>query len=179
MKKTLTVFSIFAIVGLFAADSFAQRFEGRRMGRIGMNRSPSRILRVLKANQEELKVTEDQLKAIEDLIYSFEEKRIETKNEAGKQRLELRKLMRDPENLDYGQLKIALSKASEYKNDMLIDGLKLRDEIGKILTPEQRKALKTMRLERIKDRRGNLRQGARSGRMQRPRLNRPRIKENF
>ncbi len=71
MKKTLTVFAIFAIVGLFAVDSFAQSFQGRRGARARMNQSPSRILRVLKANQEDLKITDDQLKAIEDLTYSF------------------------------------------------------------------------------------------------------------
>ena len=57
--------------------------------------------------------------------------------------------------------------------------LKLKDEIGKILTPEQKEALKTMRQERFKDRREAIRQGTRSGRMQRPPSNRQRIKENF
>jgi Spy/CpxP family protein refolding chaperone len=179
MRKTLTVFSIFAIVGLFTADIFAQPIQGRRPGRARMNQSSSRILRVLKDNQEKLKVTEDQLKAIEDLTYSFELGKIEARSKASKQRLEIRKLMKDRENLDYEQLKMALSKASEYRHDMLIDGLKLREEVGKILTPEQKEALKTMRQERFKDRREVHRQDERSGRMQRPPLNRQRIKENF
>ncbi|MGD9345185.1 MAG: hypothetical protein PVH84_04945 [Candidatus Aminicenantes bacterium] len=179
MRKTLTVFSIFAVVGLFTVESFAQPIQGRRNGRVRMNQAPSRILRVLKANQEELKVTEDQLKAIEEMTYSFEEKKIEARSEASKQRLELRKLMNDRENLDYGQLKMALTKASEHRHKMLIDGLKLKDEIGKILTPEQKEALKTMRQERFKDRREAVREGARSRRIQRPPLKRQRIKENF
>ena len=179
MKKALTVFSIFAIVGLFAADSFAQSFQGRRMGRARINRSPSQILRVLKAHQEELKITDDQLKAIEDLTYSFEQKRIDARSEASKQRLELRKIMQDRENLDYDQLKMALTKASEHKHNMLIDGLKLKDEIAKVLTPEQKDALKSMRKDRFKGRRGAFRQSGRRGRMQRPRLNRRPIKENF
>lgn len=182
MKKTLTLFAIFAIVGLFAVDSFAQSFQGRRTGRVHMDRSSARILRVLKAHQEELNVTEDQLKAIEDLTYSFEEKRIEARSEASKKRLELRRLMQDRENLDYEKLKEALSKASEHKHDMMIEGFKLRDEIDKILTPEQKEALKSMRLEKFKNRRDARGRGtgrAGRGRMQRPPLNRQPITRNF
>lgn len=179
MKKALTVFSIFAIVGLFAVDSFAQSFQGRRAGRARMNRSPSRILRVLKANQEELKIKDEQLKAIEDLAYSFKEKMIDARSLASKQRLELQKLMQDRENLDYEQLKEALSKSSEHKHNMLIDGLKLRDAIDKVLTPEQKETLKSMRQERFKNRREALRKSGRRGRMQRPPLNKRPIKEDF
>ena len=179
MKKALTVFSIFVVVGLFIVDGFAQPFQGRRPGRDRMNRSSTRILRVLKAQQEELSITEDQLKAIEDLTYSFEQKRIEASSEASKQRLELRKLMQDRGNLDYAQLREALSKASEHKHNMLIEGLKLRDAIDTILTPEQKEALKSMRLERFKDRREALRKSGRRGRMRRPPLNRQPIKEDF
>lgn len=179
MKKTLTVLSIFVIVGLFSVDSFAQDFFGRRMGRAHLNSSPSRILRVLKANQEELKITDEQLKAIEDLAYAFKERMIEARSLASKQRLELQKLMQDRENLDYARLKEELSKASEHKHNMLIEGLKLRDEIDKILTPEQKETLKSMRQERYKDRREAMRQGGRRGRIQRSPLYRRQIKDNF
>jgi Spy/CpxP family protein refolding chaperone len=179
MKKTLTVFAIFAIVGLFAVDSFAQSFQGRRGSRDRMHQSPSRILRMLKANQEELMITDDQLKAIEDLTYSFEEKRIEARSEANKNQLELRKLMQDRGNLDYAKLKEALSKASEHRHDMVIDGLKLRDEIDKVLTPEQKEALKSMRQERFKDRRDARGRGAGRGRMERLPLYRRPIKRDF
>lgn len=178
MKKTLTVLSIFMLVGLFSMDSFAQDFYGRRMGRTHMSSSPSRILRVLKANQEELEITDEQLKAIEDLAYAFKERMIDARGLASKQRLELQKLMQDRENLDYAKLKEALSKASEHKHNMLIEGLKLRDEIDKILTPGQKEALKSMRKERYRDGREALRQGGRRGRMQRSPLYRRQIKDN-
>jgi Spy/CpxP family protein refolding chaperone len=179
MKKTLTILSIFSVIILFAVDGFAQPFQGKSEIRDRMNLSPARILRVLKANQEELKITDEQLNAIEDLTYSFEKKRIETKSETSEQRLELRKLMQDRENLDYAKLREALSKASEHRHDMMIAGLKLKDEIDKILTSEQKEALKSMRQERFKDRREALRQGGRTERKQRPPLNRKRIKEDF
>jgi Spy/CpxP family protein refolding chaperone len=147
-----------------------------------MNRSSTRIIRVLKSHQEELKITEDQLKAIEDLTYSFEEKRIEARSESSKNRLELRKLMQDRGNVDYAKLKEALSKASEHKHDMVIDGLKLKDEIDKVLTLEQKEALKSMRQERIKNRRDIHERGtgrADRERKQRPPLNRRQIKKDF
>ena len=179
MKKALTVFSIFAIVGLFAGDSFGQNFQARREGRSRMYRSPARILRVLKTNQEELNVTDDQLKMIEDLAFSFKEKMIDARSQASKQRLEIQKIMQDRGNLDYTKLREALSKASEHKHNMLIEGLKLRDEIDRVLTPEQKEALKSMRQERFRDRRDAVRKDGRRVRTQRPPLNRQPIKDNF
>jgi Spy/CpxP family protein refolding chaperone len=179
MKKTLTVFAIFAVIVLFAVDGFSQPFQGRRGNRDRMNQSPSRILRVLKINQEELKITDDQLKAIEDLAYSFEEKMIDARSEGSKQRLELRKLMQDRGNLDYAKLKEMLFRASENRQDMMIDGLKLKDEIVNVLTPEQSEALKSMRQERFKDRRGTLRRPSARERAPRPPMNRQQIKKDF
>lgn len=179
MKKTLTVFAIFAVIVLFAVDGFSQPFQGRRGNRDRMNQSPSRILRVLKINQEDLKITDDQLKAIEDLTYSFEEKMIDARSDASKQRLELRKFMQDRENMDYAKLKEALSSASENRQDMVIDRLKLKDEIVNVLTPEQSEALKSMRQERFKDRRGTLRRPSARERAPRPPMNRQQIKKDF
>jgi hypothetical protein len=87
--------------------------------------------------------------------------------------------MQDRENVDYEQLKIELSKASEHKHNMLIEGMKLKDEIDKVLTPEQKEALKSMQRERFKNRREMFRREGRRGRMQRPPLNRRQIKEDF
>jgi Spy/CpxP family protein refolding chaperone len=57
--------------------------------------------------------------------------------------------------------------------------LKLRDEIDKVLTPEQKEALKSMRQERFKDRRDSRGRGAGRVRMERPPLNRRPIKRDF
>ena len=61
--------------------------------------------------------------------------------------------MSDRENIDYGQIKSAFVKAAEHKADMFISRLKLREEVNKILTPEQQDALKSMRVESFKERR--------------------------
>ena len=141
-----------------------------------MNQSPARMLTVLKVHQEELNITDEQLNAIEDLTYSFKEKMIDSRSLASKQRLELQKLMQDRGNLDYAKLREALSKSAEHKHNMLIDRLKLKNEIDKILTPEQKEALKSMRQERFKDRRDVIRRDERRDRRQRPPLNRRPIK---
>jgi Spy/CpxP family protein refolding chaperone len=68
-------------------------------------------------------------------------------NENRLHQLELQKLMQERENLDYDKIEAILSKTSDIRNQMFIERLKLRDEIGKILTPEQKDALKAMEKE--------------------------------
>ena len=153
MKKTMTAFAVLSVVLLFAADSFSQPLQRFDRSRDRMQRSPSRILFVLKAHQEELNVTEAQLKQIEDMVFSFEEQQIAMRGQASSNRLEMKKLMSDSENIDYGQIKSAFVKAAEHKADMFISRLKLREEVNKVLTPEQQDALKSMRVERFKERR--------------------------
>jgi len=153
MKKTLIVFAILSVVFLFAADIFAQPAQGVGRGKARMQRSPSRILFVLKANKEELKVTDDQLKQVEDMVFSFEEQQIAMQSQANSNRLAIRKLMSDRENINYDQIKTTFVKAAEYRADMFISRLTLHDEVNKVLTPEQQDALKSMRRDRFKDRR--------------------------
>jgi len=138
---------------LFAAGAFAQPQGKMTRGKGMIHRSPSRVLHVLKTHQKELNITDSQLEKIKNLIFSFEEKTIQMKSDGRLQRLELRKLLEDRENQNYEKIKAALSKASNIRNDMFIERLKLREEIENILTPEQRDAMKEMRKERLKGRR--------------------------
>jgi Spy/CpxP family protein refolding chaperone len=181
MKKAMTFSVIFPVLILFAATSFAgpqQRIIRRGKGLAV--RSPARILTVLRAKQEELKITDSQLDKIKNLAFSFQEKMIKMRSDSSLQRLEMRKLFQDRENLDYDKIKAALSKVSSVRHDMVIESLKIRKEIGKILTPEQREALKSMRKDRLEDRRALLRRGRgsflRGDRLQRFPLLRNRIK---
>ena len=154
MKKAITLFVFFSVLILFTASSFAE--PQQRMGRRGKgfaNRSPARILTILKAKQKELKITDNQLEKIKSLAFSFEEKKIKMRSDGSLQRLELRKLMQDKEKLDYEKIKATLSKASSSRQEMFIERLKLREEIENILTSEQREALKKMRQEGFRGRR--------------------------
>jgi Spy/CpxP family protein refolding chaperone len=181
MKKAMTFSVVFSILILFAATSFAE--PQQRIIRRGKGlavRSPARILTVLRAKQKELKITDSQLDKIKNIAFSFQEKMIRMRSDSSLQRLEMRKLFQDRENLDYDKIKAALSKVSSVRHDMVIKSLKIREEIGKILTPEQREALKSMRKDRLEDGRALLRRGRglflRGDRLQRFPLLRNRIK---
>ena len=113
MKKVLTGLFVFSFVILFAASSFAQPQREMMRGENLIKRSPARILHVLKAKQKELNITDNQLEKIKNLAFSFEEKMIQMKSKNSLQHLELKKLLMDRENLDYEEVREALSKASK------------------------------------------------------------------
>lgn len=157
MKKSITFLLAFSVMILFVAGAFAQP-QGRMLREKSMiHRSPSRILHVLKANQKELNITDSQLEEIKNLVFSFEEKMIQMRSNISQQRLEMRKLLQDRESQDLEKIKAALSKASDIRNKMFIERLKLRKEIESILTPEQRDAMKAMWRDKLKERRPFLR----------------------
>jgi len=150
MKKGMTFSIIFSVMILFATSVLAQ--PQRRMVRSKdlIDRAPSRILCILETKQKELKITDSQLEKIRKLSFSLEEKMIQMRSNSSLQRLELRKLLQDKDNLDYEKIRAALSKASKIRQDIFIERLETRKEIENILTPEQREAIKAMRKERLR-----------------------------
>lgn len=153
MKKAMTFSIIFLVMILFAANVFAQPQRRMMRDKGFMNRMPVRMYLVLKAKQKELNITDDQLEKIKNLEFSLEEKMIQMRHNSSTQRLELRKLLQDRENLDYDEMRAALSKASKNRSDIFIERLMIRKEIENILTPEQRETLKDMRQDRLIGRR--------------------------
>jgi Spy/CpxP family protein refolding chaperone len=151
MKKGMTMAVIFSVLILFAASSLAQPQQRLMRAKRTFDRSPNPILAVLKANQEELSITDEQIKQIQNLIFSHQEKAIQMKNENALQRLELQKLLQDRENLDYEKIKSVLSQSSAVRQEMFIQRLEQREEINKILTPEQQEALKALTMERMRE----------------------------
>ncbi len=159
MKKAMTYLVFFSLLILFVASSFSQPPQRMTRANRMFDRAPNRILLVLKAHQEELGITESQMEQIKDLVFSHQEKTLKMKSELGLHHLELQKLMQDRESLDYEKIKAILSKTSAARTEMFIERLKQRDEINKILTPEQRDALKAIvqegfgrRFQRMRDR---------------------------
>jgi Spy/CpxP family protein refolding chaperone len=149
MKKGMRFAIAASTLLLFAVGSFAQSIPMVKRARAFARPSPTRILLLLKAKKEELKITDSQLEKIQSLVFSFEEKKVKMRSENSIQRLKLRQLLQDKENLDYEKIEAILSKMSGTRQDMFVEGLKLRDEIQNVLTAEQREALK----ESIKKRR--------------------------
>jgi len=166
---------------LIAAGGFAQPIQRARpemRDRLAhMQRSPSSILFVLKARQEELNITKEQLNQIEEMTFAFEEKMIAMESEARTSRLEMKRHMMDRENLDYGKIKTALDKAADKRSEMFIARLMHREDLMNVLTPEQQDALKSMIKDRLRDRRAFLRNRRFPGERQDPRF--PRLRERF
>lgn len=162
MKKFLTLTLIFSFLSLSVAVVFSQPQQRMQRTKRTVDRSQNRILGVLKANQEELNITEEQFEQVQNLVFSFKEKTIKMTSESSLNRLDLQKLMQDRENLDYDKIKAVLAKTSAVRNEMFIEGLKLREEINNVLTPEQREALKAKTRDGIRNRprnpRGRLQQ---------------------
>jgi Spy/CpxP family protein refolding chaperone len=160
MKKSLTILIVFSFFVLSVANGFAQPQQRLPREKRPFVRSQNRILIVLKANQEELNISDEQIEQIQHLVFSFKEKSLKKRNAASLDRLELQKLMQDKENLDYGKIEAILAKTSAAKNEMVIEGLKLREEIGNVLTPEQQEALKAKAKRDIRSRARTLRNRA-------------------
>lgn len=142
MKKLLTLTLIFSFLALSVAIVFAQPQQRMTRSRKNFDRSQNRVLAVLKANQEELGITDEQIEQVQDLVFAFKEKTIQMSSEQNFNRLELQKLMQDTENLDYAKIEAILDETSAARNEMFIEGLKLKEEVSNVLTPEQREALK-------------------------------------
>jgi Spy/CpxP family protein refolding chaperone len=157
MKKILTVSLIVSFFVLSMTVVFAQPQQRMNKARRTVDRPQNRILGVLKANQEDLGITDEQIQQVQDLVFSFKEKALQMQNENGLSRLELQKLMQGRDNLDYNKIKATLSKTSAVRNEMFIEGLKLREEINNVLTPEQQEALKEMGKKGMRTRIRNLR----------------------
>jgi Spy/CpxP family protein refolding chaperone len=142
MKKSMTFMVTLSFLALSAASSFAQPLQKMPRAKGTFAGAPNRILGVLKANQEELEITDQQMEQIQNLLYSYREKSIEMRNEISLNRLELQKMLQDRDNWDYEKIEAVLSESSAYRHEMFIQGLKLREEMDNVLTPEQRESLK-------------------------------------
>jgi Spy/CpxP family protein refolding chaperone len=142
MKKLLTLTLIISFLALSVAMAFAQPQQRSLRAKRTFDRPQNRILIVLKANQEELNITDEQMKQVQDLVFAFKEKSIKMKSEQSLSRVELQKLMQDRENVDYNKIRAILSKTSAARTEMFIERLKLREDIGNLLTQEQQEALK-------------------------------------
>ena len=153
MKKGFAISLVLLVAFLFAADSFAQVQRPVMRAKTRMHRPSGRILVFLKARQEALNITSDQLEKVENLVFTFEEKMIKMRTNSEIGRLELRKMMKDRDNLDYEKIKAALSKASNNRHEMFIERIKLRKEIENVLTPEQKEKMKAMFKDRMRVRR--------------------------
>ncbi len=154
MKKITTVFLVITSLFLFVSVIFAQPHRGgvNRRGVVGQRMTgrhmQGRILNLLRVKKDELNITDEQLENIKALMFEREERMIEYRSSMNKKRLELKKLLHDAKNRDYQKIKDLLSQRSEIRNNLFIEGMKTREDIYNVLTPEQKQAIKAAIEER-------------------------------
>jgi Spy/CpxP family protein refolding chaperone len=120
----------------------AQPFMGKqRGGHRMMKPSPTKIYTMLKAKQKDFNITDKQLEQIKTKVFALEEKIIPIESKNRLHHLELKKLLMN-EKKDYGKISALLSKLSDNHHSIFIEGLKTKDAIDSILTPQQRDAIK-------------------------------------
>jgi Spy/CpxP family protein refolding chaperone len=142
MKK-LTVIALFVSgILLLAANASASPQMDRSRNRFDVGSNPGRLLAFVKANQEELEVTDEQLAKIEEMTFKMEEMTVKQRNEMANIQLELKRQIRDREKRDYEKIKSLLTQSAELRTDLIVNRMKLRDEIRNILTSEQLTELK-------------------------------------
>ena len=135
----------------------------RRPGPRGMipdGRRPDRrtgLLSILMRRQDELGISDDQLESIKRLNFQMEERLIKQRNAAALQRLEIKKLLMNREDRDYDKIRNLMDELSSARVEARIEGMKRRDRIRDVLTPEQREALRESARERMAEREGPMR----------------------
>ena len=152
MKRTKHLLTAVFVIMAVSMALAAQPFMGERMGGHRMMKpSPTKIYMMLKAKQKVFNITDKQLEQIKTKVFALEEKIIPIESKNRLHRLELKKLLMN-EKKDYGKISALLSKISNNHHSIFIEGLKTKDAIDSILTPQQRDAIKEARLNRFKDR---------------------------
>lgn len=165
MKRTKQLITAVSIVMVFTMALAAQPFMGKRMGGHRMMKpSLTKIYMMLKAKQKDFDITDNQLEQIKTKVFALEEKIIPIESKNKLHRLELKKLMMN-EKKDYEKISALLSKISDNRHTIMIEGMKTKDAIDSILTPGQRNAIKEAMQKRFKDR--GFPQKGRRGMMQR------------
>ena len=152
MKRTKHLLTAVIVIMVFSMVLAAQPFMGKRMGGHRMMKpSPTKIYMMLKAKQKDFNITDNQLEQIKTKVFALEEKIIPIESKIKLQRLELKKLLKN-EKKDYEKISALLSKMSGNRQTIFIEGMKTKDAIDSILTPEQHDAIKEAMQNRFKDR---------------------------
>jgi len=144
MKKITTTAVLITGILLFTASATAAPQMNRLRNRPALRPDTGRFLAVIKARQEELNMTDEQLNRIEELTFKMEDVTLKVRNDLATIQLELRRQLRDKGDRNYEKIKSLIDQSSDLRADMLINRMKLKDDINSILTSEQLEALKDM-----------------------------------
>lgn len=168
MKKLMIV-PISLLMLAFSLDA-SRRGMRQRMDGWG-DGTGTRMLRIMETRAASLGITEQQMKEIRSLCSANAEKNVALTNKNNLLRVELNQLML-ADTPDYTKIRALMSQMGENRIERRLNGMKHREKVMNILTPEQRKLIGDgfgMRMYRRGDRwdtgtmRGNRKPNGRRG----------------
>ncbi|MBU4203189.1 MAG: Spy/CpxP family protein refolding chaperone [Acidobacteria bacterium] len=141
MRHTVKLIGIFVLTILLSTLASAQ-FRGRTPG--GDRGAPHMQggMMMLKALRAELNLTDKQVAAIQDLMDAHQKACIDMEKDAALQRLEMQKQFRNRSEMDLDLYRKSLEKASVMRINNQVARLRLRQDVEKVLTMEQREILR-------------------------------------
>jgi len=98
-------------------------------------------LAFLRSHQDEIGISDEQIDRVKELTFELEELRINQKHKTAENRLELKKLM-SREKRDYTRIEILMNETAKRRNQALVEGMKIREQIKEVFTPEQMEDLR-------------------------------------
>lgn len=139
--KTKTLFAALIALFLFGSAISSQALAQKRCGR--HHGGPMFNLEML---AEELELTEEQQAQLEEQKFAARKSAIETRSKLKLQRLELHKLMR-ADTPDESKIKSTVEEMGELKTELQLNRVQTKLNMHKILTPEQREKMQSLKRE--------------------------------
>jgi len=141
MSNKTKFLSIFVLLIFLSVGVFSQGFQRGNQKPMQMKRghhfmSPLRLYNMLKMQKDQFNITDDQLNKLKSLSFYFEEKKTKLTNENRTLRLKLKEELANTK-INYQNVRNIMDKMSKNRTELFIEGLKAKEEINKILTPEQ------------------------------------------
>ncbi len=157
MSKKTKIISLIVLVIFLSTGIFAQGFYGSHHKAFAKKRrarfmSPMGLYKMLSLYKDKLNVTDDQLAKLKSLAFYLEKKKVKLTNANRELKLKLKEELA-AKNINYNNVRDIMSKISQNRTSLFIEGLKAKQEVKKILTSEQLTKIKELILQKKKSRR--------------------------
>ncbi len=163
MSNKKRVLSVFVLLVFLSVGVFSQGFGRGNQHNPKMMRgsghqfmSPLRLYNMLKFQKDTFNITDEQLNKLKSLSFYLEEKKTKLTNENRTLRLKLREELSNT-TVNYQNVRNILDKISKNRSELFIERLKAKDEITKILTPEQLTKIREYMMTKMRARMNSMR----------------------
>ena len=141
MKRIVKLIGI-VVMAIFLTTLASAQFRGRMPGRDMKAPHMQDGMMMLKARRAELKLTDEQVAAIQNLMDAHRKTCIDMEKDTALQRLDMQKQFRNRAEMDLDMYRKSLEKASALRINSQVARMRLRQDIEKVLTEEQREILR-------------------------------------